>query len=227
MNLVKILEIVLKLWWVVLIFALVTAIGAYSISSFLMTPKYTSEAKVYVSGTIVENKAGLNAADISTSKLLVSTYTEILKGNSFLDKVSSDFNATNDEDWEVSRGEIKGGLEMSSPNENEVLYIKYSDIDPKKAQKVLDALLRKAPDEIERILNGSTLKVIDNASLPNDTSYPNTEQNTFLGLFLGVILGIVVIFLRELFDTRIKDDEDLQTRYNVPVLGIVPNLDEE
>ena len=227
MNLVKILEIVLKLWWVVLIFALVAAISAYSISSFLMTPKYTSEAKVYVSGTIVENKVGLNAADISTSKLLVSTCTEILKGNSFLDKVSSDFNATNDEDWEVSRGALKGGLEMSSLNETEVLSIRYSDIDAKKAQKVLDTLLRKAPDEIERILNGSTLKVIDNASLPNDTSYPNTEQNTFLGLFLGVILGIVVIFLRELFDTRIKDDEDLQTRYNVPVLGIVPNLDEE
>ena len=48
-NLVKILEIILKLWWFVLICAIVVGVVAFSISSFLMTPMYTSTAKVYVS----------------------------------------------------------------------------------------------------------------------------------------------------------------------------------
>ncbi len=226
-NLVKVLEIILKLWWVVLIFALVMAFAAYSISTFLMTTKYKSEAKVYVSGSQMVSDRGINASDINTSKLLVNTYIEILQGNAFLSSVADEFNRTNDEGWEITAGQLKSGLTMSSANETEVLSITYDDISPEKAQKVLNELLANAQDEITRVLNGCKVSVIDKASLPTSVSSPNTKQNTFIGMFLGIVLGIAIIFIKELLDTRIKDDEELKTRYDIAVLGIIPNLDVE
>ena len=72
---------------------------------------------------------------------------------------------------------------------------------------------------------GCRVSIVDNASLPTTTSSPNIKQNTFIGIFVGIIIGIAIIFIRELLDTRIKDEDELKTKYNIPVLGIIPNLD--
>ena len=96
---------------------------------------------------------------------------------------------------------------------------------PEKAQAILQLILDSAQREINRIISGCQVNVVDNASLPTTTSSPNVKQNTFIGIFVGVVLGIAVIFIRELLDTRIKDEDDLKNRYNIPVLGVIPNLD--
>ena len=67
-NLIKIFEIILRLWWVVLIFAIIGSLIAFSISTFLMTPMYTSTAKVYVSGSERVEGSGVNINDINVSQ---------------------------------------------------------------------------------------------------------------------------------------------------------------
>ncbi|MBO5369384.1 MAG: hypothetical protein J6B23_01760 [Clostridia bacterium] len=225
-NLIKIFEIILKLWWVVLIFAIIGSLIAFSISTFLMTPMYTSAAKVYVSGSERVEGSGVSINDINVSQRLVSTYIEILCGNEFLTVVADDYNEKYKVEYNnLTAAEIKGNVMMDSANETEILKIEYQADSPKKAQRVLDVLLDNAQAEITRVMSGCKVSVVDSSTLPTTTSSPNIRQNTFIGLFLGIVLGVVVIFMRELFDTRIKDDEDLKSRYNIPVLGIIPNLD--
>ncbi|MBQ4527752.1 MAG: hypothetical protein II998_06750 [Clostridia bacterium] len=227
-NLVKIFEIILKLWWVVLVFAIVVALGAFSISKFLMTPLYTSASKVYVSGSRIAAGQSVNASDINTSKMLVNTYIEILSGEDFLDEVANKFNSKYKNKWSISGSTIKAGLKMGSANETEVLSIKYSDTSPEKAQAVLRVLLENSHNEVRSVVGGEcAVKIIDNASLPQSISYPDTRTNTIVGMFLGIVIGIAVIFIRELLDNRIKDDEDLKKKYDIAILGIIPNLDAE
>ena len=216
----------MKLWWVVLIFAIVVALVAFSISSFMMTPQYTSKAKVYVDGSQRAVGAGISYNDLTTNERLVSTYIEILSSDSFLREVTAQFNAENPK-WNLSYTTVKAGLEMNSANETEILEIKYADAIPERARVLLNVLLKNAQSEVNSIISGCQVNIVDDASLPTSPSSPNVKQNTFIGLFIGVVLGIAVIFIRELLDTRIKDDEDLKNRYNLAVLGIVPNLDEE
>lgn len=227
-SLVKVFEMILKLWWVVLVFAVVVAFGAFSISEFLMTPLYTSSSKVYVSNNSSGAVQTINAADINTRKMLVNTYIEILSGDDFLNEVASEFNKKYEGKWAIGGGTIKSGLKMGSANETEVLSIKYSDTSPEKAKAVLSMILSKAPSEVKDVIRGDcAVSVIDNASLPRTISYPDTRTNTIVGLFIGIVLGIAVIFIRELLDNRIKDDEDLKKKYDVAILGIIPNLDVE
>ncbi len=227
-NLVKIFEIILRLWWVILIFALCGVLIAFSISSFFITPLYTSNAKVYVSGSQKSEASSININDINLSQRLVGTYIEILKGNSFLEDVALNYNTQRPNgESPISAGQIKRNLDMSSANETEILQIKYSDTSPEKAQKILEVLLESAPEEITRVIRGCQISIVDYADVPVDTSYPNVEQNTFIGFFLGVVFGVAVVFFKELFDTRIKDDDDLKKRYGMAVLGMVPNLDVE
>ena len=116
---------------------------------------------------------------------------------------------------------------MDAANETEIIEIKYKDVSPKRAQDVLQLILDNAQSEITRVISGCRVETIDNATLPTTSSYPDTRQNTFLGILIGIILGIAIIFIRELLDTRVKDDDDLKTRYKMPVLGVIPNLNRE
>ena len=222
-NLVKILEIILKLWWFVLIFAIIGGIVAFSISSFLMTPQYTSVARVYVDGGSQKAPgSGTTYNEITTNTRLVSTYIEVLCGDTYLGSISRKAKKLG---YNVTGQQIKGNITMNSANETEILEIKYADLSPEKAQAILQLILDSAQREINRIISGCQVNVVDNASLPTTTSSPNVKQNTFIGIFVGVVLGIAVIFIRELLDTRIKDEDDLKNRYNIPVLGVIPNLD--
>ncbi len=218
-NLVKILEIILKLWWFVLIFAIIVGLVAFSISSFLMTPMYTSTAKVYVDGSQRPQGQGTTYSDLTTNTRLVSTYIEILCTDNFLSKVAAE------SEYSTSSGYIKSNIKMNAANETEILEIKYADTSPEKARKILQTLLNNAQREIPAVMNGCRVNILDNASMPTSTSSPNTKQNTFIGIFIGIVLGIAIIFIKELLDTRIKDEDDLKTKYNISVLGVIPNLD--
>lgn len=221
-NLIKIFEMIMKLWWIVLIFAVIGSLVAFSISTFLMTPQYTSSAKLYVDGTQRVLGTGMDTQTLNTSRSLVATYIEILCGETFLKSIAEksgydDLTATS----------IKNGITMNAANETEIIEIKYKDISPERAQEILQLILNNAQSEITRVISGCRVETIDNATLPVTTSYPDVQQNTFLGMLIGIVLGIAIIFIRELLDTRVKDDDDLKTRYSIPVLGVIPNLNKE
>ena len=47
------------------------------------------------------------------------------------------------------------------------------------------------------------------------------------GVLMGLIIGIVLAFLAEVFDTSMGTIEDVEDLLNVPVLGVIPQLDGE
>lgn len=59
---------------------------------------------------------------------------------------------------------------------------------------------------------------------PSDPSSPKTAQNTALGLMLGLLLGIGLAFVLERLDRdrRLREPEDLEETYRLPLLGAVP-----
>lgn len=53
---------------------------------------------------------------------------------------------------------------------------------------------------------------------------PQTKRNVVLGLVGGLLIGIALIFLLDQLDTRIKDEEDVEEAYGMPVLARIPQI---
>lgn len=60
------------------------------------------------------------------------------------------------------------------------------------------------------------------APVPSSQSSPKTKRNTLLGAILGLLVGLAVAFLLERFDRRIREPEELETIYGLPLLGTIP-----
>jgi len=65
-------------------------------------------------------------------------------------------------------------------------------------------------------------QLVTPASPPTSPSSPKVKRNTALGLLLGLLLGLTAAFLLERLDRRMKNPEDLEETYQLPLLAAVP-----
>lgn len=64
------------------------------------------------------------------------------------------------------------------------------------------------------------------ATTPTSPSSPKTTRNVALGILLGILLGGAFALLREHFDRRIRDFDDLRNVYDLPIIGTIPESPE-
>jgi polysaccharide chain length determinant protein (PEP-CTERM system associated) len=69
----------------------------------------------------------------------------------------------------------------------------------------------------------ATFKIVDPAVLPQTHATPDMKKMVLIGIFLGFFGGLGGVFLREQFDTSIKDKSALAD-LGLPVLGVIPKV---
>ena len=60
------------------------------------------------------------------------------------------------------------------------------------------------------------------AAIPSSPSSPRVRRNTILGFLVGLLLGLAVAFLLERLDRRMRNVEELEETYRLPLLAAVP-----
>ena len=84
-----------------------------------------------------------------------------------------------------------------------------------------------APSEIANILSGSTTKVVDRAKVPTSPYTPNRSRNAMLGATVGAVAAVFYIVVITMMDVRIKSEEDLTAITSLPILGVIPEFEDE
>jgi capsular exopolysaccharide synthesis family protein len=68
----------------------------------------------------------------------------------------------------------------------------------------------------------NTAQIAQLAPIPTSPSSPKTSRNTLIGAVLGLFLGLCLALLLERLDPRIRNPEELEATYHLPLLGVVP-----
>ncbi len=94
------------------------------------------------------------------------------------------------------------------------------------AQNTYD-MLRERQEEIrlQKNIQPTEIEVIEAATIPENPVSPRVNLMTLISGVLAGMLGLFVIFMFEFFDTRIKTEEQLEKVSDLPVLGIIPEID--
>lgn len=77
---------------------------------------------------------------------------------------------------------------------------------------------------LEALQTGNA-ELVQEAGLPTSPSSPKTLRNTVLGGLLGLLLGIGTALLVERLDRRLRDPDELEDAFGLPVLTHVPQSD--
>ncbi len=82
--------------------------------------------------------------------------------------------------------------------------------------------------EIDFQVPKKTIEILNTAEPPRLAAKPNWPLNLLFAFVFGLILGVGAAVLVEYFDTSFRNVADVETKLNLPVLGVIPyNRDPE
>ena len=206
-----------KAWLIILICAVLGGIGAFCVCEYIMTPTYVSSLKINIIGAQeVDNTiAGQNNQWVLANRI-VKTCTEIINTNTFRTKVR-----------DASGVNHKPQLDVSFDEETTIINIKVLDHDKQNAYLFAQTIAEIVNDHlIESTATSVSVRIIEQPVVPENASAPNTVFNTFLSFFIFAFVMFILQLLREILGTKIKNENELLRRYDIPVIATIPDFNE-
>ncbi len=219
LNLRELISVIVRKLWLIVLAAVLVGMMAYVYTAKFVTPLYRTSVSIYVNNTIYGEKEGISQNDLTTSQKLVTTYMQVVKSDSFLEKVSEAV------EKKVSAAEIAGALTTKSLSGTEMFSITISSANPEQAAEIANTIAELVPVEVPKTVDGSSARVVDYAKVPATPYSPSYAKNVTLGAVIGAMLVIVVLVVQVLMDLHIKGEEDLRRYSNAPVLGHIPHYE--
>lgn len=221
---IDLLDLIKLLWskiWIIIISMVLCATIAFSASIFMIPPKYTATAMMYVNNSslsVGSSTITFSSSQLSAAKSLLDVYVIILESRTTLEA------AIEKADLNYTYGQLKSMVSSGSVNNTEIFNISATCTNPADAELIVDTLVEILPERISDIVDGSSVRVVDHAILPTGSSSPSYTRYAFMGAIVGAVISAAVIIIRDLMDTTVRDEEYLRNRYNIPILAVVPDV---
>ena len=192
----------------------VGAIIAGLVTKFLITPKYTATAKVYM--VSASNNSVVNLADLSIGTSLSEDYAELLHVRPIVEAVSKE------NDLGYTYEQLNGMISISTVEDTRILKIAAVSTKPKEAKIIANALAEKAVTEIPKLMGTTAPNIAERAITPKFKSSPSLKKNTMLGALGGMVLVLAVLAFLFITDDTIKTEEDIE-KERIKELGFEAN----
>ena len=219
----KVLFYMLRAKWIwIVVTAIIGALCAFGVSTFLMTEQFTSSAQVYISNSqSVQQNNKISTSDLTASKSIADTYRIILASPRATDLLKHKLS----ENEQFTNSAIQSyNMNISVVDESEILTIKVTSPDPNIAALVCNTMVEVSVDLISEIFEGGCSNPLGEAVANYRPTSPNTRTNMLVGALLGACLVSALIVLLSLMDNRVKDEADFVSKVGIPVLGEVPSI---
>ena len=220
-NLMDVLKLYLKRWWVILIALIIGGTIAYAYTTSFVTPMYTSYGTLYTENTsdiLNKDVSGVDYNTVMVRKELVGTYAEVLTSNSFMQIVADQSGL------DYTPAQIRSMIAMQAKNETEILVIAVRSTNPSHSHIIAQKILDMAPGFVSEIVEGGSVKILDQPVFSDVPSSPNVIRNTEIGAILGILFSLALILAIEIIDNKVKDAESVSEMFKYPILGEIPTM---
>lgn len=204
---------------IIALVAIVTGALAFAYSSFIIKPEYTSTTRIYVVNRNQGDKTGLTNQDLQAGSYLVKDYREIILSQDVLEKVVTDLKLN------MSTKGLASKVQVTVPVDTRIVSISVKDKQPEEASRIANSLREVAAQKIINVTRVSDVTTLEEARPATSPSSPNIRRNTLIAFLGGLGVVVVVVLLVELLDVRVKRPEDIEDVMQIPLLGVIPNLD--
>ena len=218
LSVVDIINMMLTFWWLIVILAVLIGGSTYAYSKITAVPEYNSVGTLYINTQTEQKSEDVNASALNNAKVLMPTYIEILKSKPFLELVCEDL------DDKYTFKEMEEFIEIEAVEDTNLINISVDTTDAHDSYLICTSIVNNAFDEIIRVFEGGSVKLINSPEESLSALPTNSYQKGLIGAVIGAVVAMLIIFLINLFDTRVKSSEELKNKYNLPILGEVSNL---
>lgn len=187
----------------------------------LVPPQYVATAKVFVSVQQASSVQDLSQGSTFTQQV-VKSYADVVATPIVLDPVIRELGL------KTSALKLAERVNADAPLDTVVLEISARDNRATTAAQIANAVSASLANVVATLApnssgNSSPVKItkIQSATAPQGPDVPDIPVALALGLAGGLAVGVLSAFLRDMFDTRVRNETDIESATNLPLLGAI------
>lgn len=202
-----------KIWWLIGAFIL-GALIAGLVTQFVITPKYTATAKMYMVSS--SSQSVVDLTDLNIGQTISSDYVELLKTRPIIEGVIKE------QDLDYTYRELVGMVNLSVVNNTRIIQIDVTSTDNEEAMNIANALAEKGVSELPKLMETPAPHIAEYAIVPINKSSPSLTKNTVIGALLALLVMLAWFTIRFLMDDTFKTAEDIEKEFGIMPLTVIP-----
>lgn len=205
----------------IIVVTLIAVLASGIVSYFFLTPIYQASTQLLVNQE-KSDQAQFNYNEVQTNLQLINTYNVIIKSPAILDKVIQQLGL------DMTAEELNSKITVGSEKDSQVVNLSVQDKDPKMAADLANVTAEVFKDQIVDIMKIKNVSILAHATVEQNPQpiKPRPLLNIAIALVVGLMAGVGIAFLLEYLDNTVKTEQDIEKILGLPVLGVIPVIDE-
>lgn len=206
-----------------LVLVMVIAGAASFFGSMIFIQKqYEADAMLIVNNKRSDTTA-VGSAEIIAAQNLAEVYSIIIKSDTVLQQVIDDLKLS------MTYEQLKKSITVSTIDKTQVISIKMRSTDAEFAKEIIADVVKVAPPVIKEKVDAGSVNVISEARVSNNGNAvsPSLSKNAMFGALIGLVVTLAIVFIKAFFRNTLKTENDITNTLGIPLLGIIPEIDEK
>jgi capsular exopolysaccharide synthesis family protein len=208
------LAVIARRKWIVATTVIVATLAA-AVASQLVDDVYSTDSTL-----LVALRSDTQSFDtVQASQAFARSYTDIIESPNIASRVANELNDG------TTSGEIEDVTSFEAVPETQLVKVTAEAPTGLRAKRIADAyatvFIEYAQDNLAETTQATTT-LADSAPVPDSPARPRPRLYMAVAAILGLALGLALAFVRERLDRRLRTLEDVEARFDVPVLARIP-----
>ena len=125
--------------------------------------------------------------------------------------------------YSVSASELASAVSVTTTTSSQVLTLSATAETPAKAQAIANAVAKEFKEQIPKIMDVNNVTIV--AEAPKGTkSFPKVSMFTAIGVLAGLVISLLIIIIKDLSDTTVRDDSFMANELGLTNLGEIAHI---
>ena len=197
--------------------AVAAALICLLVCMYALTPKYQASINMIVNAR-QDTTTTFTSDNFNSAKNLISTYAVIIKSNTVLNEVIDTL------DLDLTYGQLYNMVSVTDVDSTQIMKVTVTDTDAKRAGEIVQTIADIVPDVLVEKVEAGSCKTVSDVSINPNKVFPQTKKYVMMAGLLGAVVVCGVLVLAHLLHDTVVDDEDVQKKLGLPVLGLIPEV---
>lgn len=125
--------------------------------------------------------------------------------------------------YSVSASELSSAVSVTTTTSSQVFTLSATAETPAKAQAIANAVAKEFKKQIFKIMDVNNVTIV--AEAPKGTkSFPKVKMITAIGVLAGLLISLLIIIIKDLSDTTVREDSFMTNELGLTNLGEVSSI---
>jgi capsular polysaccharide biosynthesis protein len=125
--------------------------------------------------------------------------------------------------YSVSASELASAVSVTTTTSSQVLTLSATAETPAKAQAIANAVAKEFKEQIPKIMDVNNVTIVAEAA-KGTKSYPKVKMITMVGVLAGLVISLLIIIIKDLSDTTVRDDSFMTNELGLTNLGEIASI---